>query len=28
MSEVVVFREGGYCCIKAVFHYSSGVAAA
>jgi len=27
MSEVVVFREGGYCYIKAVFHYWSGVAA-
>lgn len=27
MSEVVVFREGGYRYIKAVFQYSSGVAA-
>jgi hypothetical protein len=27
MSDVVVFREGGYRYIKAVFQYSSGVAA-
>lgn len=27
MSEVIVFREGGYRYIKAVFQYSSGVAA-
>ena len=27
MSTVVVFREGGYRYIKAVFQYSSGVAA-
>lgn len=27
MSDVVVFREGGYRCNKAVFQYSSGVAA-
>jgi hypothetical protein len=27
MSEVVVFREGGYRYVKAVFQYSSGVAA-
>ena len=27
MSEVVVFREGGYRYIKAVLQYSSGVAA-
>ena len=26
MSDVVVFREGGYRYIKAVFQYSSGVA--
>jgi len=27
MSEVIVFKEGGYRYIKAVFQYSSGVAA-
>ena len=27
MSDVVVFREGGYRFFKAVFQYSSGVAA-